>query len=558
MCGIWGYFQKTLMKDEVWKLYRAFEKVKNRGPDRSEFITVNDFVDFYVGFHRLSIMDVTVKGDQPFKYDVNGHSVYCVCNGEIYNFQKIKDKYDLRTKSGSDCEVIPLLYLLHGHDTVLKEIHGEFAYLIIDLDHVTNTLTIFSSVDPTSVRPLFYAENNHAVGFSSELKGLVGLFAGKDIKRFPPGSSMKIVISKENFSLDIVPYYFFDYTTKITNLEEARAMIKHTFIECVKDKLLSDRPLGCLLSGGLDSSLVASVASQELQKHGKQLKTFSIGMPGATDEKYAKMVAKHINSEHKHFEISQKDFLDAIDQVVYATETFDITTIRASTGQYLVSKLVSQYTDIKVLLIGDGSDELCSGYMYFHEAPTPEESHQENVRLVRDICFYDSLRADRGISHNGLEARVPFLDQRFIDLYMSIDPKLRIPTNGIEKWLLRSSFEGYLPEEVLWRVKEAFSDGVSSVKKSWYEIIQDRAESMYCGEEFKRQQERIKHCSPPNKEALYFRDMFEKLFGNDDVCHVIPYFWLPKWCGNISEPSARVLKSYSSKKNMDASKKHVQ
>ncbi len=245
--------------------------------------------------------------------------------------------------------------------------------------------------------------------------------------------------------------------------------IRDVFTECVIERIQSDRDMGALLSGGLDSSLVCSIFARELAKKGRKLYTYSIGMPGATDRKYAEMVSKHIGSIHKHVEFSEKDFINAVEKIVQVTETFDITTIRATTGNYLIGKWISQNTDIKVVLIGDGSDELCSGYMYFFNAPTPLDSHKENIRLIEDIHRYDVLRADRGVADNGLEARVPFLDKKFINLYLSIDPKLRIPSMTsfgvkMEKALLRDSFkdENLLPKQVLYRRKEAFSDGVSS------------------------------------------------------------------------------------------------
>ena len=213
----------------------------------------------------------------------------------------------------------------------------------------------------------------------------------------------------------------------ITDYEEAKTKIRDVFTQCVIERCFADREMGSLLSGGLDSSLVAAIVQKELSKHGEKLNTFSIGMPGGTDGHYAKIVAKHIGSNHTHVEVPEEDFINEVDNIVKITETFDITTIRATTGNYLIAKYIKDNTDIKVLTIGDGADELCSGYMYFHNAPTPMDAHLENIRLLEDIHEYDVLRADRSIADNGLEARVPFLDKKFIDLYLSIDPKLRIP-----------------------------------------------------------------------------------------------------------------------------------
>lgn len=313
----------------------------------------------------------------------------------------------------------------------------------------------------------------------------------------------------------------------------------------------AERPIGALLSGGLDSSLVASILAGELKKRGQVLKTFSIGLPNATDKKYAELVAEHIGSQHTHVEVHEEDFLNAVENIVKTTETFDITTIRATTGNYLIGKWVSDNTDVKVLLIGDGSDELCSGYMYFHNAPDPQTSHLENKRLISDIHFYDVLRADRGLASNGLEARVPFLDLDFIKLYLSIDPTLRVPSitkKGfkMEKSLLRDSFygTGLLPDEVLYRQKEAFSDGVSGKEKSWYQILQEWCETKYSDDDLARAQKQISYLTPHSKEALHYRTIFRKYFGNGQVENIVPYFWLPKWSGDIKDPSARVLKVY--------------
>lgn len=290
--------------------------------------------------------------------------------------------------------------------------------------------------------------------------------------------------------------------------------IRETLTQAVQARSRAERPMGALLSGGLDSSLVAGLLAKEFKKRGETLRTFSIGMPGATDKEHAENVAKHIGSVHTHIEFSERDFLDAVEEVVKVTETFDITTIRATTGNYLVGKWISENTDVKVLLIGDGSDELCSGYMYFHSAPDPHSSHLENIRLINDIHQYDVLRADRGVADNGLEARVPFLDKHFIDLYLTIDPKLRIPTTTekgfkMEKALLRDSFlgENLIPDSVLYRKKEAFSDGVSSEDKSWYVILQEWCEKEYSDQDLE-ESTKLSYLPPVSKESLHYRKLF--------------------------------------------------
>lgn len=567
MCGIWLYLLKNSsvsVKDFVdfKDVFDNFMKTSNRGPDRSTLEILDNPNNIMLGFHRLSIMDPTTKGDQPFKLEIGEKTIWVICNGEIYNHKFLVEKYNLTLRSGSDCEVLPHLYNKIGIDNMCRELEGEYAFIILDINMKTGKGELFACRDRFGIRPMFYSENKSYFNFSSELKSIIDR---DNVKVFPPRNYMHLSNIKSDLweFVGFKNYYDFDihkHTTNFITIENngidfIKDRIRETFIESVESKMVSDRPLGCLLSGGLDSSLVASIASRYLKKLGKKLRTFSIGMDGSTDEYYAKLVSKHIDSEHTHIEFSENDFIDALNDVIYTTETYDITTVRASTGQYLISKWIKCNTDIKVLLIGDGSDELAAGYMYFHKAPTPTELHFENVRLLEDIHFYDVLRADRGIAENGIEARVPFLDHNFVDLYLSIDPNLRHPQSykqfgklPLEKWLLRESFnqDDYLPDEVLFRKKEAFSDGVSSMKKSWYQIIQEYANNLYDESIFKEEQDRIEHNKPPSKEALYFRKIWEGYFGtNNNTCKVIPYFWLPKWCGDIKEPSARVLQVYN-------------
>ena len=569
MCGIWLFLLKN-STDNIKKIvnykdiFDDFMKTSIRGPDRSTLEILDKPNNVIVGFHRLSIMDPSTKGDQPFKVETGERTIWALCNGEIYNYKHLINKYNLTLSSGSDCEILPHLYNKIGIDNMCKELEGEYAFIILDINMKTGKGDLFACRDRFGMKPLFYFENETYFNFSSELKSIIN----KDnIKVFPPRNCMHLSNKTDLWKfVEFKNYYDFDkhknhinqsnfLTIENTGLELIKKQVRETFIKSVEDKLVSDRPLGCLLSGGLDSSLVASIASRYLKKYNRKLRTFSIGMDGSTDEYYAKLVSQHIDSEHTHIQFDENDFINALRDVIYTIESYDITTVRASTGQYLISKWISQNTDIKVLLIGDGSDELAAGYMYFHKAPTPMELHLENVRLLEDIHYYDVLRADRGIAGNGIEARVPFLDHNFVDLYLSIDPHLRHPqsykdfgNSSLEKWLLRESFnqDNYLPLEVLFRKKEAFSDGVSSIKKSWYTIIQEYANNLYTDEFFKEEQNRLNYNKPPSKEALYFRKIWEEYFGtSENTCKVIPYFWLPKWCGDIKEPSARVLQVYN-------------
>lgn len=553
MCGIW--FLCTHKCFDKGILYNSFNKIKHRGPDRSRFLEFDDNPTVFIGFHRLAIMDTTTDGDQPHIIHFKNRSIYSICNGEIYNFKKLITKYKLQPKSHADTEILPLLYEKLTFPEMLNELDGEYAIVIVDVDHSTNTTKICAARDRFGVRPLFYSISNDTIAFCSELKGLSDFVTVNG--QFPAGSYMETTFSD---SMDVnnlgIQKYYTHVRTDLydtafpfeKNLSKAQKLIRDSFTDAVKLMMHSDRPMGALLSGGLDSSLVVAIASRALKEEGKgrRLRTFSIGMPNSTDKYYAELVAKHCDTDHTHIELSNQDFLDTIKDIVYITETYDVTTVRASTGQYLISRWIAKHTDIKVVLIGDGSDELTAGYKYFHKAPDSISLHKENERLLSDIHFFDVLRADRGIASNGLEARVPFLHHNFVDTYLSVQPELRIPKDGMEKWLLRSSFEGYLPKEVLYRSKEAFSDGVSSKEKSWFQIIQEDLEEKISDQSFKEFIVLSQVNHPVSKEGMYYKGLFWKYFGKlGKHDHVIPYYWLPKWCGNVTEPSARVLDVYS-------------
>lgn len=609
MCGIWGYIALKNHHD-LLKIFKAFNEVRFRGPDRSDFKQLNEFVTTYLGFHRLAIMDRSSYGDQPFTLEIKDkehhRSIYAICNGEIYNFKQLVHEHKMQgaLKSGSDCEFLPLMYAKFGFKGMLEQLRGEFSICILDIDHMTDKIVCLIGRDQTAVRPTFIGVDENGIGFSSILKGLIGLVNPKSIRQIERGEMITVTLTKGVDGVESKIESLIYHVLDIKGIDQRFQFIKNTTqdlkidvkypIECsasqfdhridlmidntlvpgtipgcvfeavhqqlvdaVVCRLESDRPIGALLSGGLDSSLVVSIAAAHLRKHGKRLQTFSIGIPGSTDKEYAEMVAKHCGTDHTHVEFTEQQFLDVISEVILAIESYDTTSVRASVGQFLISRWIRENTDIRVLLIGDGSDEVAAGYMYFHKAPSALALHLENVRLVQDIRFFDALRADRCIAYAGIEARVPFLDHHFIDLYLSIPYEYRMPIQEagegrrIEKWLLRKSFdrinqisgtESYLPHEVLWRKKEAFSDGVSSKQKSWYQIIQEDVETLYNDSDFDTPEVNY-HLRPLTKESLHFRRIFNKHF-HSEAASVIPYYWLPKWCGDITDPSARVLTVY--------------
>lgn len=572
MCGIWGYLsQQKLSSKRMQNVLEAFYNTKPRGPDNSTLKELNDFVNCMIGFHRLAIIDIDNKANQPFQiFESKTKTIFVTCNGEIYNYKSLIESEGLKPESGSDCEVIKLLIEKYDVDKMLELIDGEFALAVIE-EQRGESVKVTLARDHIGIRPLYFAidADSKELAYASDLKGLT--FGGGDAnsatqivanaRQVQPGRKLTFtfVNDKKSGNVELINqsdvFFRFDQFPHTTfDLEEAKKKINASLRRSVDERMMTERPLGSLLSGGLDSSLVSAIASEICKKHGEKLRTFSVGMPGSTDRKYAEMVAAHIGSEHRHVEFSEEDFLNAIDETVRIIGSFDITTIRASVGLVLISKWISENTDIKVLLTGEGSDELTSGYMYFHKAPSPEESHKENLRLLNELYLYDLLRGDRCIADFGLEARIPFLSRDFIETYLRIDPALRIPRvnaelgKRVEKCLLRSAFEkdNLLPKECLWRKKEAFSDGVSSVKRSWFQIIQEVANNKYSDEEFEKRKAQYSHMEPTNKESLYFRDIFERHYGKQ-IDEIVPDYWLPRWCGDVKEPSARVLESYKQK-----------
>jgi asparagine synthase (glutamine-hydrolysing) len=536
MCGLTLYITKNQEDD------RKLNDTNHRGPDHTiihKFKHKNYFIS--IAFHRLAIIDLK-HGDQPFFYndDEIDRQVYLICNGEIYNYKKLIKNFGLTTKS--DCHVILDLYLKYGAEYTVDKLEGEFAFIILDI-HKDN-LNIIYCRDRFGIRPLFYYENLNNYYFSSELKGLP--FNGKG-KQVEP----RIIYTIKNGQPISTPYYKIGKNINDninSNFSSLLSKIKKTLIKSVKDRMVSERPLGCLLSGGLDSSLISGIAAQILKEQGKRLTTFSIGMTtDSTDIINARHVASHINSIHHEIIIPPEKWIESLKDVIKQIETYDITTIRASTGQYLLGKWISENTDIKVILNGDLSDELTSGYLYFFNAQNGDISHDENIRLLKNIHNYDVLRVDRCISAFGLECRVPFACHHFVDLYLSIDKNLRYPIKGerIEKFLLRKAFDDditpIIPNHILYRQKEAFSDGCSSLSKSWFEYIQEYIETQLSDEEYQKINIR-NFMRFPSKESAWYYLIFKTFYPNSTL--EVEY-WMPQWVKNEhkGDPSARKLKS---------------
>jgi len=556
MCGIFAYISKNPQTqiDNYDGTYSNFKLLKNRGPDDSQFLIIKNVG---LGFHRLRINDLSNAGNQPMEY--NGY--YLICNGEIFNHEELINKFNFKMSSTSDCEVILHLYnfLINDNseldkstiiDKLCNLLNGEFSFILFD-----SKLDItFVARDPYGVRPLFINKSNNKTNkylsnesfyFASEIKGMNNIV--DSIKQFPPGSFMIIYNKIKMNGININSNKFITITKKYHNIilnkninEDLLSYnLNKIFREAVYKRMMSDQEICSLLSGGLDSSLVASIVSEKLGPN--KLKTFAIGLKGSPDLKFAQIVADHIKSVHHSIELTEKEFLGSIEEVIVAIESYDTTTVRASVGNYLVSKYIKENTDCKVIFNGDYADEVCGGYKYFKKAPSEEDFHNECIRLVDNIHYFDCLRSDRSISNNGLEARVPFADKDFVNYYLSIDTKLRMSNDKIEKYMLRSAFENdnLLPNKVLWRSKEAFSDGVTSETRSWHKIIQEYVDTQISDEYFEENKDKYTHNTPVLKESFYYREIFEKHYGG--FSNVIPYFWMPKWCEETNDPSAREI-----------------
>jgi asparagine synthase (glutamine-hydrolysing) len=378
------------------------------------------------------------------------------------------------------------------------------------------------------------AESGTSLGFASESKALVFM---DEMSQFPPGHWW----TSKN-PTEFTPHYNHDYVQHSCQ-DESYLLdgIRHTLTDAVKKRLMSDRKIGCLLRGGLDSSLIAALVAKH---HNAELETFSIGMEGAPDLEAAQLVADHIGSKHHSVVVTEKEFLSALEETVYITGSFDVTTIRASVGHILISRYVRDHSDVKVLFTGETADEMGS-YLYFQQAPCPLSFQEEAVRLLSDIHFFDMKRGDRSISQAGLEGRVPFSDKDFIQFYMGIKPELRMfDDHRIEKYLIRKAFEAgdLLPHEVLWRRKNGFSDSVSQKNRSWSTIIQEYVDLIVSDAEFEQNRHSFEHDPPHLKEGYYYRKIFTQFYG--DHQELTPYQWLPKWCGDVKDPSARALAIY--------------
>ena len=522
MCGIFAFIDKSDGNgyNEFNKtcIEKQFLKGKSRGPESTEMVQVNSV---FMGFHRLAINGLDSKSNQPFFID----GVYLICNGEIYNYRHLME--EIVNQTNSDCESIIHMYKKYGIEYLFQLLDGVFSFVLYD----TLIDTVYVARDPYGVRPLYSYIGNGIFAFASEIKQLRRF--GINIKHVEPGTYGTIT----NNEIIYKRYTSFPFSKMVfNNIFDIYGMIYQKLYNAVKKRTTTtDRPIACLLSGGLDSSTIAALVKQMLPP-GTVLETYSIGLEGSTDLVYAQKVADHIGSKHTSIVLTENAFFEAIPEVIKAIETYDTTTVRASVGNYLVGKYISEHSNAKVIFNGDGADELMGGYLYFHKVPSEIDFDLECKRLLSNIHYFDVLRSDRCISTHGLEPRTPFLDRSFVETYLSIPSNLRCHRScgQMEKYLLRSAIQfidpKLLPDEILFRTKEAFSDGVSSVERSWYKIIQEKL-SFSGNKEYLINQ-------PKTGEQYYYRDLFDKLYPN--CSEILPYFWMPKYV-ETDDPSARTI-----------------
>ena len=516
MCGIVCAFD---LKEPVEllrpKILQMSKKIRHRGPDWSGIYSNKSAI---IAHERLAIVDPT-SGKQPLFSDDNRYIL--AANGEIYNHRdirkKLKNKYSFKTNS--DCEVILALYK-EKKKNFLDEMNGIFAFAIYD----TIEDKYFIARDHIGIIPLYIGWDKKGTFYvSSELKSLESNC--KKIELFPPGhyfssddDGYKSWYSRDWESFDKVK----NNSTNINELENALSNAVHR-------QLMSDVPYGVLLSGGLDSSITSALAKKFASKRVEsgdtkvawwpQLHSFSVGLEGSPDLAASRKVAEHIGTIHHEIKFTIQEGLDALSDVIYHLETYDVTTVRASTPMYLMARAIKSL-GIKMVLSGEGADELFGGYLYFHKAPSPKEFHEETVRKLKKLHQYDCLRANKSLAAWGIEGRVPFLDKEFIDIAMRINPEDKMITSErMEKWVVRKAFEKYLPKSISWRQKEQFSDGVGY---SWIDKLKEVAEQNVSDEQMRNANKKFPINPPQNKEEFYYRTIFKNHFSSDAAAMSVP------------------------------------
>lgn len=519
MCGFLAIIGKG--KDEE-SVKRLSKRMSHRGPDESDMIVTDN--GHILSHERLSIIDLH-SGRQPIK---GCKGAWMVHNGEIYNHQELRDtilkEHVFRSKS--DSEVIVHLYEKFGYDFCDK-LDGDFAFVVVNGDD------FIAGRDPMGVKPLYYGiDERGRTWFASEMKPLADQC--KTFATFPPGH---FYTPQTGFVKYYKPAYE-DHTKAVQQLD--LNAIRETLTEATRKRLMSDVPIGVLLSGGLDSSLTSSIAARLLADAGKKLHSFSIGLSNESpDAAAARKVAAFLGTQHHEIHFTVEQGIEILDKLIWHLETYDVTSVRASTPMYFLSKAITEM-GVKVVLSGEGADEVFGGYLYFRNAPSTEAFQKETIERVQKLFTADLLRADKSTMAHGLEARVPFLDKDFLDLAMTIDAKEKQPQayDGMEKYILRKAFDTperpYLPHEILWRQKEQFSDGVGY---SWIDGLIAYCDSQVTDEQLEQAGERFPYNTPLTKEAYFYRDIFHRHYPQQSAAQTVRK-WIPKWQEN-QDPSGR-------------------
>ena len=550
VCAFNSHMNLSSMRPQLLEMSK---KLRHRGPDWSGIYSEDNAILVH---ERLSIVD-PVSGKQPL-YSENLDKVLAV-NGEIYNHldlrKEFKNKYNFKTQS--DCEVILALYTEYG-SSFMNKLNGIFAFTLYDA--IKDEYLI--ARDHIGVVPLYLGwDKNNTLFVASEMKALED--SCKRVEIFPPGHFLTNKSEKPQL-------WYKSNWNRISFLKDRSAVktnLKEALEKAVHRQLMTDVPYGVLLSGGLDSSLIAAITKKFSNKRIEendskdawwpQLHSFSVGLKGSPDLKAARIVANHINTVHHEVTFTIQEGLDAIRDVIYSLETYDVTTIRAATPMYLMARVIKSM-GIKMVLSGEGADEIFGGYLYFHKAPNSKEFHEETVRKLKDLHLYDCLRANKSMAAWGVEARVPFLDKEFLEVAMKIDPKLKmINHKKIEKLILREAFEDYLPEEILFRQKEQFSDGVGY---DWIDTLKALAEKRVTDDQFENASSVFTLNTPLSKEEYHYRKIFNEFFPSDSAALTVPskpsvacsseiaLKW-DKSFDNLNDPSGRAVSTVHENSN---------
>lgn len=547
MCGIFFYYGIKYIKSKI--LLDSFYKISYRGPDDTvELYNIINNINF--GFHRLSINGLDKESGQPL---IN-NNIYCICNGEIYNYAILAKEFNITLKTNSDCEIIIHLYNILGFHAMVKRLEGVFSLVLYDAE-LNNT---FIARDPVGIRPLFFGtikNSSNEYIFASEAKCLYNeLINLNSIIQCKPGAYYCINSAGDlSAPIKYINLYNKNYRLSYTDFQyELKKRIEHSID--VRSNI-SDRPVGALLSGGIDSSIVAMVSLSKLKK----LRTFSIGLEGGGDLIPARMAAEAIGSFHTEVIFTIEEGLAAIDEIIRILETPDITTIRASLPMYLLSKYIKNNTDITVVLSGEGPDEVLGGYLYNHNAPNSFEFQNDAIMRIKELPYYDVLRSDRSTASNSLEVRVPLLCKNIVKLAMGTNPDYRNPNSeynkNIEKYVLRTAFSDlkeYIPDAteeqvkkwnvIINRPKEAFSDGVGY---DWKLSLKNLADKFVSDDDFLNRLNIYPVMTPENKEAFMYRVIYEKYYSRPSGIPLVYKYWLPTWSKHGGDPSATVLDIHS-------------